>query len=61
MIGGCHTAWPITTDALENEALRLNIFTVRLEFLKTMMVLIMELFTHLPPHMWLIRDAGEIF
>lgn len=59
MIGGCHTAWPITTDALENEALRLNIFTVCLESLTTMMVLIMELFIHLPSHMWLIRDAGE--
>lgn len=59
MIGGCHTAWPIATDALQNEAVRLNIFTVCLESLTTMMVLIMELFTHLPPHMWLIRDAGE--
>jgi len=43
-----HTPWPITTDALENKALGLNIFTVCPESLTKTMILIMELFTHLP-------------
>ncbi len=48
MTGSCHTAWAITTDALENEALGLNTFTMCFESLTAMMAQIMALFTHLP-------------